>query len=85
MAHLVTVFRECEMFELMGVAHATTFFRRASLAFDPTRVGGWRQNYNRKRFSIWDFDQDFVQSAPPRSAQFNEWTRCVGHEPCTDR
>ncbi len=75
--HIPTVFRlfsflrEEKMFDFLGVASTTAFFRRNSSApFDPLGDGWWMQNYNRKRFPISDFDQDFLSANAPTSVEF---------------
>jgi methyltransferase family protein len=80
--HIPTIFRlfsflrEEGMFDFLGVASTTAFFRRNSAPlFNP--VGdGWRwQNYNRARFPIQNLSHDFVaRSARPSS----EFRRLIG-------
>jgi hypothetical protein len=86
--HIPTVFRlfsflrEEKMFDFLGVASTTAFFRRNSSApFDPLGDGWWMQNYNRKRFPISDFDQDFVSANVPTSVEFKNLMVHSGHQP----
>ena len=80
--HIPTIFRlfsflrEEEMFDFLGVASTTAFFRRNSAPlFNPVADGWWLQNYNRKRFPVRAFSHDFTpQSARPSS----EFRRLMG-------
>jgi predicted O-methyltransferase YrrM len=83
---LFSFIREDEMFDFLGVAHTTAFFRRnSSPTFDPTGDGWWIQSYNRKRFPVSDVDQDFVPPAAPPSEEFGRLMRRFGHWPDTTR
>ena len=63
--HIPTIFRlfsflrEEAMFDFLGVASTTAFFRRnSSPAFHPLGDGWWLQNYNKNRFPVQAFDRD---------------------------
>jgi hypothetical protein len=75
--HIPTVFRlfsflrEEKMFDFLGIASHTAFFRRNSTPlFDPFGDGWWMQNYNRNRFPIGRLDRDFVANSDKTSAEF---------------
>jgi len=81
--HIPTIFRlfsflrEEEMFDFLGVASTTAFFRRNSAPlFNPLADGWWLQNYNRKRYPVRNFGHDFL----PRNARVSlEFRRLMGH------
>ncbi len=66
--HIPTIFRlfsflrEERMFDFLGVASTTAFFRRNSTPlFDPEGDGWLTQNYNTSRFPVRAFDRDFIR------------------------
>lgn len=66
--HIPTVFRlfsflrEERMFDFLGVASTTAFFRRNSTPlFNPQGDGWVYQNYNKSRFPVRAFDRDFIR------------------------
>jgi len=80
--HIPTIFRlfsflrEEEMFDFLGVASTTAFFRRNSATlFNPLGDGWWLQNYNRKRFPVRTFSHDF---APKSARPSSEFRRLMG-------
>jgi hypothetical protein len=80
--HIPTIFRlfsflrEDAMFDFLGVASTTAFFRRNSVPlFNPTGDGWWLQNYNRSRFPIKSRDNDFREPNTPVSKDFKQLMR----------
>jgi len=60
-----------EMFDVLGVASTTAFFRRNSAPlFNPLADGWWLQNYNKRRFPLRAFDDDFTPASARPSAEF---------------
>jgi len=79
--HIPTIFRlfsflrEEEMFDFVGVASTTAFFRRNSAPlFNPLGDGWWWQSYNRKRFPVRTFSHDFVPRSARPSSDFRHLT-----------
>ncbi len=75
--HIPTIFRlfsflrEEAMFDFLGVASTTAFFRRnSSPVFHPLGDGWWLQNYNRNRFPVQAFDRDIVPAGARPSSEF---------------
>ena len=68
---LFAILREDAMFDLLGLAGTTAFFRRTSAPlFNPTGDGWWEQNYNRKRFPVIDFGDGYLPPDSPCSPAF---------------
>jgi hypothetical protein len=83
--HIPTVFRlfsflrEEEMFDFLGVASTTAFFRRNSTPlFNPLSDGWWLQSYNKRRFPMRKFGRDFVPSGTHPSAEFERLMKDTG-------
>jgi hypothetical protein len=75
--HIPTIFRlfsflrEEAMFDFLGVASTTAFFRRNSTPiFHPQGDGWWLQNYNKSRFPLQAFDRDHVRPGTRPSPEF---------------
>jgi len=70
---LFSFLREERMFDFLGVASTTAFFRRNSTpTFDPKGDGWWEQNYNKSRFPVRAFDGDFVRPGTQVSKEFRQ-------------
>jgi hypothetical protein len=66
------------MFDFLGVAATTAFFRRNSAPlFDPHGDGWWRQKYNEKRFPVRGFKRDFVSPRTPPSSKYRRLFRDI--------
>jgi hypothetical protein len=83
--HIPTIFRlfaflrEEEMFDFLGVAATTAFFRRNSAPlFDSLGEGWWWQKYNEKRFPVRAFDRDFVPPGARPSPNYRRMMRDLG-------
>ena len=72
---LFAFLREEAMFDFLGVASTTAYFRRNSTpTFDPQADGWWLQNYNKARYPVRALDRDYRR----RGAQTREFTRLTG-------
>jgi hypothetical protein len=83
--HIPTIFRlfsfmrEEAMFDYLGRASTTAFFRRnASALFDPLGDGWWLQNFNRRRFPIRRLDKIPRPRAASLSREFRALLRRSG-------
>jgi hypothetical protein len=75
--HIPTIFRlfsflrEEAMFDFLGVASTTAFFRRnSSPLFNPIGDGWEQQNYNKSRFPVQAFDSDMMRPGSQPSSEF---------------
>ncbi|PWT84686.1 MAG: methyltransferase [Proteobacteria bacterium] len=80
--HIPTIFRlfsflrEEAMFDFLGVALTTAFFRRNSTpTFHPQGDGWWLQKYNKMRYPVRAFDRDFTGARSRPSKEFHRVTR----------
>ncbi len=72
---LFTFLREEAMFDFLGVASTTAYFRRNSTPiFHPQGDGWWLQNYNRARFPVRAFDRDLARRGARPSQEFRRVT-----------